>query len=184
MRGFVACMEKTAEQFVTKTQLKEISVMSKGAQKLIDTFNATDVVIPHTTCNKLFEAQAEKYPDKIAVIADNVKLTYTQLNENANRVAWSLIDGGIQIDEMVGVMMPRTVYAYAAREGILKAGAAFMPLAPDYPDDRVSYIIENSGAKHVVTTAALAAEKAQGCNDRASFPCQLYTSRSDKCTVM
>lgn len=159
MRGFVACMEKTAEQFVTKTQLKEISVMSKGAQKLIDTFNATDVVIPHTTCNKLFEAQAEKHPDKIAVIADNVKLTYTQLNENANRVAWSLIDGGIQIDEMVGVMMPRTVYAYAAREGILKAGAAFMPLAPDYPDDRVSYIIENSGAKHVVTTAALAAER-------------------------
>ena len=63
------------------------------------------------------------------------------------------------LDEMVAVMMPRTVYAYAAREGILKSGAAFMPLAPDYPDDRVSYILGNSGAKHIVTTAAIAEER-------------------------
>ncbi len=159
MHGFVACMEKTAQQFVTKTLLKEVSVMSKNAAKLIDSFNATEVKIPYTTCNKLFEEQVAKNPDKTAVIADNEKLTYTQLNENANRVAHSLIDNGVQVDEMVGVMMPRTVYAYAAREGTLKAGAAFMPLAPDYPDDRVSYIIENSGAKNVVTTAALAQER-------------------------
>ncbi len=159
MRGFVACMEKTAEQFVTKNLLKEVSVLTKGAGKLVDSFNATEVRIPDTTCNKLFEEQAAKHPDKIAVIADNETLTYTQLNENANRVAHSLIDSGVQVDEMVGVMMPRTVWAYAAREGILKAGAAFMPLAPDYPDDRVSYILENSGAKHVVTTAALAEER-------------------------
>ncbi len=159
MRGFVACMEKTAEQFIVKTRLKDVSVMTKNAAKLIDGFNATEVAIPYTTCNKLFEEQVKKHPDKIAVIADNVQLTYTQLNENANRVAHSLIDSSVRIDEMVGVMMPRTVYAYAAREGILKAGAAFMPLAPDYPDDRVSYIIENSGAKNIVTTAILAEER-------------------------
>ena len=159
MRGFTACMEKTAQEFIAKTQLKDVSVMTKPAAKLIDSFNATEVEIPHTTCNKLFEEQVMKHPDKTAVIADNVKLTYTGLNENANRVAWSLIDGGVQVDEMVGVMVPRTVFAYAAREGVLKAGGAFMPLAPDYPDDRVSYILENSGAKHVVTTAALAKER-------------------------
>ncbi len=159
MRGFVACMEKTAEQFTSKTLLRDVSVMTKSARKLIDGFNATEVEIPYTTCNKLFEEQVLKHPDKTAVIADNVKLTYSELNENANRVAWSLIDGGVQVDEMVGVMMPRTVYAYAAREGILKAGGAYMPLAPDYPDDRVSYILENSGAKNLVTTAALAAER-------------------------
>ncbi len=159
MRGFVACMEKTASQFIEKDKLSEVSVMTSAAAKLIDSFNATEVEIPYTTCNKLFEAQAAKHPDKTAVIADNVSLTYTELNENANRVAHSLIDGGVQVDEMVGVMMPRTVYAYAAREGILKSGAAFMPLAPDYPDDRVSYILENSGAKHLVTTAAIAAER-------------------------
>ncbi len=159
MRGFVACMEKTAEQFVTKDKLREVSVMTKNAAKLIDGFNATEVKIPYTTCNKLFEAQVKKHPDKTAVISGGEKLTYTQLNENANRVAHSLIDGGVQVDEMVGVMMPRTVWAYAAREGILKAGGAFMPLAPDYPDDRVSYIIENSGAKNLVTTAALAKER-------------------------
>ena len=159
MRGFVACMEKTASQFVEKDKLRDVSIMTRGAAKLIDSFNATEVEIPYTTCNKLFEAQAAKHPDKTAVIADNVKLTYKELNESANRVAHSLIDGGVQVDEMVGVMMPRTVYAYAAREGILKSGAAFMPLAPDYPDDRVSYILENSGAKNVVTTAAIAAER-------------------------
>ena len=159
MRGFVACIEKTAEQFVKMTLLRDVSLMTKNAARLIDSFNATEVEIPYTTCNKLFEEQVKKHPDKTAVIADNVKLTYTQLNENANRVAHSLIDGGVQVDEMVGVMMPRTVYAYAAREGILKAGAAFMPLAPDYPDDRVSYILENSGARNVVTTSAIAEER-------------------------
>ena len=159
MRGFVACMEKTAQQFISKQLLKEVSVMTKSAAGLIDSFNATEVDIPHTTCNKLFEAQVVAHPDKTAVIADNEKLTYAQLNENANRVAHSLIDGGVILDEMVGVMMPRTVYAYVVREGILKAGAAFMPLAPDYPDDRVSYILANSGAKRIVTTAALAEER-------------------------
>ena len=159
MRGFVACMEKTAVEFTDKKLLKEVSVMSAGAAKLIDRFNATEVEIPHTTCNKLFEAQAAKHPDKTAVIAGDEKLTYTQLNENANRVAHSLIDVGVTLDEMVGVMMPRTVYAYAAREGILKAGGAFMPLAPDYPDERIAYILENSGAKRIVTTAALAQER-------------------------
>ena len=159
MRGFVACMEKTASEFITKTLLKEVSVMTAGARKTIEAFNATEAKIPHTTCNRLFEEQAAKNPDKTAVIADNQSLTYTQLNENANKVGNSLIDSGVMLDEMVGVMMPRTVYAYAAREGVLKAGAAFMPLAPDYPDDRVNYILENSGAKHVVTTAELAAER-------------------------
>ncbi len=159
MRGFVSCMEKAAEEFTVKTKVKEVSILGEKAKATIDGFNATEVRIPHTTCNKLFEEQVRKNPDKTAVIAGNERLTYTELNECANKIAHSLIDGGVRLDEMVGVMMPRTVYAYAAREGILKAGAAFMPLAPDYPDERVSYIIENSGSGHVVTTGELAEER-------------------------
>ena len=159
MTDFVQCLAAAAREFTVKAKLRQVSLMTREARSLIDGFNATEVTVPRTTCNRLFEEQVRLNPDKTAVIADGVKLSYTELNEAANRVANSLIACGSKVDEMIGVMMPRTVYAYTAREGILKAGGAFMPLAPDYPDDRVSYILENSGAKNVVTTVALAEER-------------------------
>lgn len=159
MRGFVSCMEKAAEEFTKKNKLREVSILTDAAKEMLDSFNATEVEIPHTTCNVLFEKQAALNPDKTAVIAGSESLTYKQLNEAANRVAHTLIEGGVCLDEMVAVMMPRTVYAYVAREGILKSGAAYMPVAPDYPDERVSYILENSAAKHIVTTSSIAEER-------------------------
>ena len=82
---------------------------------------------------------------------------------------------------MVGVMLPRTVDVYAARQGILKAGGAFLPIDPEYPDERISYILEDSKAECILMTQTVAQEhklllqklhfrlyrKAKGRHDRA-----------------
>ncbi|MGN1467967.1 MAG: amino acid adenylation domain-containing protein [Ruminococcus sp.] len=159
MLGMSECLCATAEEFLNKTYLKEVSMLSQKSKELLKDFNNTDVPFKQTTCNRLFEEQADKNPNKTAVIANKVSLTYKELNENANRIAHSLINSGVKPDDMVGVMMPRTVYAYAARQGVLKAGGAFMPLDPKYPDDRISYIFEDSKSKLVVTTEQIANER-------------------------
>lgn len=159
IQGISQCIGTAAEEFLNKTYLKEVSILSDKSKEILNSFNDTEVPIEQTTCNKLFERQVAANPDKTAVIANKISLTYQQLNENANRIAHSLIDFGVKPDDMVGVMMPRTVYAYAARQGVLKAGGAFMPLDPKYPDDRISYILEDSKSKIIVTTTQTANER-------------------------
>lgn len=159
IRGMSECICATAAEFLSKTYLKEVSMLSAESKEILNSFNDTEVPIEQTTCNKLFEKQAAENPDKTAVIANKITLTYKQLNENANRIAHSLIDIGVKPDDMVGVMMSRTVYAYAVRQGVLKSGGAFMPLDPKYPDDRISYILGDSKSKLVVTTEQSAKER-------------------------
>lgn len=81
------------------------------------------------------------------------------MNANANKIANRLLEMGLSIEQMVGVMMPRTVDVYAVRQGIMKAGGAFLPIDPEYPDERVSYILEDSGAKFVIMPQQLAKER-------------------------
>ena len=159
IRSFVTCIEKAADEFTRKEYVREVSILDKAAKEKVDFFNMTDEPRETRTVNRLFEEQARLVPDKTAVVAEGTALTYAELNARANRIAHSLMEDGVNPDEMVGVMMPRTVDAYSMREGVMKAGGAFMPLAPDYPDDRVEYILSNSGAKRVVTTLSIKEER-------------------------
>ena len=101
---------------------------------------------------ELFEEQVRKNPDKMAVITRKESLSYEELNKRANRVANVLIDKGVQAETIVGVMLERDSSVYAARQGILKSGGAFTSIDPDYPDDRIRYILEDSNAAFVITT--------------------------------
>lgn len=153
------CFDAAADSFMESNVLKEVSLLNDRAWEKIQKFNATDVEIERTTCNKLFERQVELHPDKTAVIANKESLTYGELNAAANCIANSLIETGVKSDDMISVMMPRTVYAYAAREGILKSGGAYVPLDPKYPDDRISYILSDSKSEIIVTTQQFAQER-------------------------
>ena len=101
---------------------------------------------------KLFEEQVAKHPEKTAVICDSDRLSYRELNTRANRIANKLIDLGVGAEMPVGVLLDRGVNVYAARQGILKSGGAFVVASPEYPEDRVTFIVEDSGAKFVLTT--------------------------------
>ena len=108
---------------------------------------------------KLFEEQVRLHPDKCVVATSKESFTYSQLNERANKIANSLIEKGVGREVIVGVVLERCCDFYAVRQGILKSGGAFAVAAPDYPDDRVQFIFEDSGAPFIITTKAIAEER-------------------------
>lgn len=101
--------------------------------------------------HQLFEAQAEQAPDKTALIACDKALTYQELNEDANRIAHSLIEMGIGVGDIVAFALPRRSYLLAVMFGILKTGAAYMPIDPNYPKDRIDYMLKDSQARLLIT---------------------------------
>ena len=131
----------------------ELNILSsEEKQTLMFYFNDTAVDYPRDKCvHELFEEQVTKAPDKVVVIACGKTLTYSELNEEANRIAHSLIEKGIGRGDIVAFMLPRRSYLISTMLGILKAGAAYMPIDPDYPQDRIEYMLSDSGAKFCVT---------------------------------
>ena len=128
--------------------IKDISVISEEESKLLTSFNNTYVEYESDKCiHELFEAQVNANPDKIAVVACDKTLTYSQLNEEANSIAHSLIAMGIGKGDIVGLMLPRKSHLLSALFGILKSGASYLPIDPDHPEDRIQYMLADSGAK-------------------------------------
>ena len=133
--------------------LKEISALpTSELHTLLHDFNATAVEYPKERCvHQLFEEQAARMPDKTAVIACDKTLTYRELDEEANRIAHGLIEKGVEPGDIVAFMLPRRSYLIPAMFGILKAGAAYLPIDPDYPQERIDYMLKDSGAKMLLT---------------------------------
>lgn len=120
-------------------------------------FNDTAAVYPKDQrVHTLFEEQAAKTPDKTAVVAADAILTYKQLNQRANRIAHALLAQGIGRGDIVAVLLPRKSDLLSALFGILKTGAAYLPVDPDYPSDRVKHILADSKASTVIDESKLA----------------------------
>ena len=100
---------------------------------------------------ELFEAQVDKYPDKTAVIACDTTLTYLELNEQANIIAHSLFACGIQKGDIVAFKLKRRSYLLCVLMGIIKSGATYLPIDPDYPQERINYMLADSNAKVCIT---------------------------------
>ncbi len=153
INSFNRLYELVLNELLTKTNIKDINCLPKVDEELYKKFNDTDVEMPKDiTVNKLLEGHAETKPDKVAVKAKNGKLTYKELNENANKVAHNLLDLGVSLGECVVMFMPRIKEAYVVRQGIVKSGGAFVPVDPKYPDERVNYIITDSHSKYLIST--------------------------------
>src|SRR6058998_2560120 len=106
--------------------------------------------------HSLFEAQADARPEAVAVVFGGEETTYASLESRANRLARHLRRRGVGRGSVVAMLLARSVDAYAALLGILKTGAAYVPIDPEYPSDRVAYILEDCGVRALVTTAELA----------------------------
>ena len=161
MAGMVDALAVVVDELCKKKLLKEVSMLSEQARMELDGYNETDCPVEQVTANILFERQAALHPDKTAVIANGEKRTFRELNENANKIANYLLKMGLPTERMVGVIMPRTVDVYAVRQGIMKAGGAFVPIDPEYPDERISYILEDSGAEFVIMPKELIAQRSR-----------------------
>ena len=124
-------------------------------QILID-WNDTAYDIPRTTLPALFEAQAERSPEATALVIHDTTLTYAQLNIRANRLAHALIAQGIGPETIVALALPRSPEMVVSLLAVLKAGAAYLPIDPDYPADRLCYMLDDAHPRCVITTARVA----------------------------
>lgn len=110
---------------------------------------------PEATLGELFEARAAAQPEAPAIVEDGRTLTYGELDRRANRLAWRLRGLGLGPEDRVGVLVGRSHRMVVAVLGVLKAGAAYVPLDPDHPVSRLAYVLDDSGARLAVTEAAL-----------------------------
>ena len=99
----------------------------------------------------MFEEQVEKTPQSIAVVYQNQVLSYKALNQKSNQLAWLLREKGVKPDSIVGIIVERSLEMIIGILGILKAGGAYLPIDPAYPIDRISYMLEDSGTKWLIT---------------------------------
>jgi natural product biosynthesis luciferase-like monooxygenase protein len=106
--------------------------------------------------HKLIEKQADATPDAVAVICGDHSLTYAELDARANAVAQELLNSGSGPDKLIGIYMNRSVDLVVGAVAILKSGAAYVPLDPTYPADRVALMVEDSGLTAILTEPALA----------------------------
>lgn len=134
-------------------RLYELEMLSVDEHnKILYDFNKSAVEYPRDqSVHRLFEEQVLKIPDEPAVIARDKILTYLQLNEQANRIAYSLMEMGVERGNLVAFALPRKSYLLAVIFGILKAGAAYLPIDPEFPEERVNYILKDSQAKIFIT---------------------------------
>ena len=120
--------------------------------KLLYAFNDTAVDYASNKCiHQLFEEQAAKTPDQMAVVACDKTLTYVELNEQANKIAKALIAKGVMAGDVVAFSLPRKSVMISTMLGILKTGAAYLPLDPKSPIERINYCIQDSKAKLLIT---------------------------------
>ncbi len=151
--------------------LGEIPLLSDKAEAFLRAVNDTDVPVPFRPAHCLMEETASKYPDRLAVITPTNRVTYRELNESANRIAHALDDIGAP-GRIVSLMLPRDERVYMVRQGILKAGRAFLSIAPDYPDERVRVMVEDSDSAALVVTETLLRERGDFLSD---LPCPVLT---------
>ncbi|WP_159882458.1 non-ribosomal peptide synthetase [Paenibacillus puerhi] len=123
----------------------------KERELILTRFNNTAADFPQdSTIHELIEEQAARTPERTAVVFGNERLTYRELNERANRLARTLRQDGVRPDQLVGIMAERSVELIVAMLGVLKAGGAYMPIDPEYPDERIHYMLEDSGAQRLL----------------------------------
>lgn len=133
--------------------LSQLSLLSETERRMVlHQFNATEQAFPpEKNLHGLFEEQVLRTPDKPALVFRDKSLSYVELNERANALARILRSQGATPDTIVGLLVDRSMEMIIGALGILKAGAGYAPIDPQYPDDRIAYMLENSQATLLVT---------------------------------
>lgn len=138
-------------------KISDINMLSKEEEhKILYEFNDNKFECPkNKSICQLFEEQVEKTPDKIALVFEEKKLTYKELNEKANSVAHYLRNNGIGKNNLVGIMVNRSLEMLISIIAVIKSGGAYIPIDPAYPKDRISYMLDSSKAKILLTQKEL-----------------------------
>ena len=136
------------EQIVERPDslLSELDILTPGERhQLLVEWNDTATEYSNDACiHELFEAQVKQTPDAVAVVFEDERLTYEELNQRANQLAHYLREQGVGPDVIVGLCIERSLEMIVGILGILKAGGAYLPLDPEYPAARINYMLEDA----------------------------------------
>ncbi len=151
---FVRVIEQILAQ--PRAPLSHFSLIDpREEQRLTKEWNATERHFPSMAIHHLIEVQAEEQPEKVAVVSGNTQTTYGELDEKANRIAAYLQQQGIGKGDRVGLSLQRSPNLIAALLGILKSGAAYVPLDANYPQERLDFMIRDAEIAVLISEKAL-----------------------------
>lgn len=132
--------------------IKDINIISEKEKILMDNINETYIKLPkNKNVVEYFEKQAKTNSNKIALVYNKSEITYKELNELSNQIAHTFFELGIKQNDTVAVYINRNEFLIATLIAILKCGATYIPIDPEYPEERVKYILNNSKSKHIIT---------------------------------
>ncbi|HEX8472730.1 MAG TPA: amino acid adenylation domain-containing protein, partial [Pyrinomonadaceae bacterium] len=155
VRRIAGHFQTLLENIVARPQqrVSELSLMEEAERvRLLWEWNETGEEFPLDKClHELFEEQAARTPDASALIFEDERLTYRELNTRANRLAQHLISLGVGAEVSVGICMERSLEMVIALFAIMKAGGAYVPLEPDYPRERLSYMLKDADVRVLLT---------------------------------
>ncbi|WP_233899291.1 non-ribosomal peptide synthetase [Tenacibaculum piscium] len=158
--AIVSYMEEALQQLVSNIDeqsqitVEELSILTEEeTHQLLEVFNNTDKIYPiDKTVVDLFGEQVIKRLEATAVVCEGDSLTYKELDEKSNQVAHYLIDKGVSLEDIVGICMNRSLEMIISVMGIMKVGAAYVPIDPDYPQSRIDYMLKDSRVKVVLSS--------------------------------
>jgi amino acid adenylation domain-containing protein len=153
---FMESYEATLEGFLSQTYLRDIDITTKSQCALLDTFNQTDKELDmNATVVSKFREQVAKTPDNIAVVYQEKRFTYRELDEITDRIAAYIHGKGLHEEDVVSVLIPRCEWMPIVSMGVLKAGCAYQPLDPTYPSERLNFMMQDASAKLLIADPEL-----------------------------
>jgi non-ribosomal peptide synthetase component F len=174
LERFITYFKQILSAFL-KDSNKKISqieiITAEEKQQILYDFNNTMSQYPKDkTLHRLFEEQVERTPDNTALVGpkeeagklgsweakkkEDIFVTYKELNRRSNQLAYLLMKKGVKPDIIVGIMMERSLEMIIGILGILKAGGAYLPIDPDYPQERIDYMLKDSGTKILLSAGS------------------------------
>jgi pristinamycin I synthase 3 and 4 len=145
---------RVLEAMVADAEQKIGSIELLGEEErrqILEEWNRTEREISEATLVELFEEQVRRTPEAVAIVSGDKKITYSDLNRSANRLAHYLLRRGLDREDVVGICLERGIDMITALLGILKAGGVYLPLDTEYPPSRLRYMMRDSRARAVIS---------------------------------
>ena len=157
-KRFLSFLEKVAAAENVQS-IGEIDLLLPEEQgQVLHQWNRTDEELPSLLLPKLFEDQVSKTPDLTAVMDEHTVLSYTDLNKRANRLSHLLLEKGIGPEKFVAIALNRSVDMVISMLAVLKTGAAYLPIDPDYPTDRIDFMLNDARPSSIITSKELSSK--------------------------
>ncbi|MBA8923573.1 amino acid adenylation domain-containing protein [Kutzneria viridogrisea] len=158
VEAFVARWVHLLETMVAVPELtiSQVDVLSAEERHQLHTYNDTAAPVPVISLPAMFEAQVRATPDAPAVVFEETTVTYAQLNARANQLAHALIARGVGAEQIVALALPRSAEMIVALLAVFKTGAAGLPVDPEYPAERISFMLSDARPSLLLTHAGFA----------------------------